>query len=263
MVPEGFWSNRFHLDVLEDLAGLLGNVIILLTPLWFLKKTGWELIKRALRLPKMRYLGLGLLLPVVIATAVSSMQFLIARAQWAHQSASLSPPELDSFFVLAGLNLHSVFFFPLWALAEEITFRGLFLVLLTKRYGLHRGVFFTGLIWAAAHFPSDSYAGLSVAAALLHVANRIAICLLMNYVLAWMAMRWNSVLPAACAHAVSNILVVGGVNSRSDNGEYFLVLCWTVTSYLLWRYWPIVEPIAFGEDVHSTISLTNSEPAAL
>jgi hypothetical protein len=44
---------------------------------------------------------------------------------------------------------------------------------LVDRYGLHRGIFFTGLSWAATHFRSDGYPGLLVGGVLLHLASSI------------------------------------------------------------------------------------------
>jgi hypothetical protein len=38
----------------------------------------------------------------------------------------------------------------------------------------------------------------------------------MNYVLAWMTLRWESIIPAGIAHTVSNILVVAGINYQTS-----------------------------------------------
>jgi len=93
------------------------------------------------------------------------------------------------------------------AFAEEIVFRGLLLPNFLRRFGLHRGIFLTGIAWAAVHFRSDSYSGLSVDGVLIHLANRVFLCLALNYVFAWMTLRWSSIIPAAIAHSTWNILV--------------------------------------------------------
>jgi membrane protease YdiL (CAAX protease family) len=98
------------------------------------------------------------------------------------------------------------------AFAEEIVFRGLLLQNLISRYGFHRGLFLTGVVWGAYHFRGDSYSGLSVGDILLRLAYRILICLAWNYVFAWMTLRWKSIIPAGITHTVSNILIMSGIN---------------------------------------------------
>jgi membrane protease YdiL (CAAX protease family) len=124
----------------------------------------------------------------------------------------MMPPEFSQYLAVGGLHLQSIVEFVPGAFAEEIVFRGVLLALPTKRYGLHRGVFFVGTIWAASHFLSDSYTGMSIGAAVVSVALRIVICLSMNYVFAWMTMRWNSVIPSGASHVLTNILVFAEVN---------------------------------------------------
>jgi hypothetical protein len=136
------------------------------------------------------------------------------------------------------------------------------LVLLTKRYGLHRGVFFVGMIWAAFHFPSDSYTRMAIGAVVVSVVHRTVMCLAMNYVLAWMTMRWNSVIPSGAAHALSNIVVFADVNPPDSANRFLFVAGWSVVAYILWRYWPITEyETAFEEVEPVKIRLANPEPA--
>jgi membrane protease YdiL (CAAX protease family) len=124
------------------------------------------------------------------------------------------------------------------AFAEEIVFRGTLLRPLLRRYGLHRGVFLTGLIWAALHFHGDMQQRYSMAQALLQLVFRIAICLAMNYVLSWMTLRWNSVIPASIAHTISNVLVVGGMNSGVPYAHAMRIALWSVCALVLFHYWP-------------------------
>jgi len=128
------------------------------------------------------------------------------------------------------------------AFAEEFVFRGLLLRKLMFRYGLHRGIFLTGIVWAAYHFRSDSYSGLSVGGVFFHLARRILICLAINYVLAWMTLRWKSIIPGGIAHTVSNVVVLAGINDQTPWSGELRILEWAVVAFLLFRYWPLAEP---------------------
>jgi membrane protease YdiL (CAAX protease family) len=264
LLPYGFLSNlTFNTrQIYGAFTTLFDGAVFALAPILFLRKDAWNLIKRALRLPEPRYALFGLLVPAVVTIAISSGQFLVARAEWAHQLVQTTPPVFDAYFVLGGLHLQAIVEFAPAAFAEEIVFRGVLLALLTKRYGLHRGVFFVGMIWAAFHFPSDSYTGMAIGAVVVSVVHRIVLCLAMNYVLAWMTMRWNSVIPSGAAHTLSNIVVYADVNPRDWADSFLFVACWSVMAYILWRYWPITEyDVAFEEVEQVKIPLANPEPA--
>jgi membrane protease YdiL (CAAX protease family) len=127
------------------------------------------------------------------------------------------------------------------AFAEEIVFRGMLLSPLVRQYGLHRGIFFTGLIWAAFHFHGDMHQRYSILQALLEIASRIAICVAMNHALSWMTLRWKSVIPAAIAHTISNVLVVGGINRGVPFSHEMRIISWAVCAVMLFRFWPIKE----------------------
>ncbi len=127
------------------------------------------------------------------------------------------------------------------AFAEEIVFRGLLLPKFLGRYGLHRGIFLTGIVWAAIHFRSDTYSGLSVGGVLLHLANRIFLCLALNLVFAWMTLRWNSVIPAAVAHSTWNILVSMQQNTSELWDWESKFALWAILAYVLFRFWPLTR----------------------
>jgi membrane protease YdiL (CAAX protease family) len=238
------------------------GAVVALTPVLFLRKNGWNQIKRALKLPEPRYAFFGLLAPVIVTVAISSGEFLAARVEWAHQLVRMMPPEFGQYLALGGLHLQSILEFAPGAFAEEIVFRGVLLALLTKRYGLHRGVFFVGMIWAVSHFLSDSYTGMSIGAVVVSVVQRIVICLAMNYAFAWMTMRWNSVIPSGASHALTNMLVFADVNPPDSANQFLRVACWSGLAYILWRYWPITEYDAALDEVDPVkIPMANPEPA--
>jgi membrane protease YdiL (CAAX protease family) len=123
------------------------------------------------------------------------------------------------------------------AFAEEIAFRGMLLPSFMYRYGLHRGIFLTGLVWAAIHFRSDTYSGLSPGGVLLHVANRIFLCMALNYLFAWMTLRERSIIPAALAHTAWNIL--HAIPNRPAWELKFHFALAATLAYVLYRFWPI------------------------
>jgi membrane protease YdiL (CAAX protease family) len=127
------------------------------------------------------------------------------------------------------------------AFAEEIVFRGLLLPEFNIRYGMQRGIFLTGIVWSAVHFRSDTYSGLSEAGVLLHLVNRILICLAMNYVFAWMTLQGKSIIPAAIAHSVRNMLVMSEINGSSPWTLEIFVVLWWIIAFALFRFWPIPE----------------------
>jgi membrane protease YdiL (CAAX protease family) len=267
LLPHSVFSIR-HLNQMQviEIYGafttLLNGAVFALTPVLFLRKYGWSLIRRALRLPEPRYAFFGLLVPAVVTIVISSGEFLAARAEWAHQLVRMMTPEFSQYLALGGLHPKSILEFAPAAFAEEIVFRGVLLALLTKRYGLHRGVFFVGLIWAAFHFPSDSYTGMAIGAVVVSVVHRIMMCLAMNYVFAWMTMRWNSMIPSGAAHAFSNILVLADVNPPDWADPFLFVSCWSAVAYVLWRYWPITEYDPAVDEIDPVkIPLANPEPA--
>ncbi|MGB8477166.1 MAG: CPBP family intramembrane glutamic endopeptidase [Candidatus Acidiferrum sp.] len=200
------------------------------------------MVRTSLQLPEAHNAFFAFLLPIGLAGLLSTPAYLVARSNWViyaiHQT---SAPQFASYFDLTRVKDPWLLLMAIGAFAEEFVFRGLLLHKLVSRYGLHRGIFLTGIIWAAYHFRGDSYAGLSVGGVLLHLANRILFCLAMNYALAWMTLRWKSILPAGIAHTVSNMLVVAGVNDAIPWSDEFRILEWALVALLLFRYWPFVR----------------------
>jgi hypothetical protein len=77
-------------------------------------------------------------------------------------------PEFASYFDLSRVWDLWLLLLTFGAFAEEFVFRGLLLRKLMPRYGLHRGIFLTGIVWTAYHFRSDSYSALSVGGVFFH-----------------------------------------------------------------------------------------------
>jgi membrane protease YdiL (CAAX protease family) len=226
-------------------ASLIDAGVLVALALWILGPPARSGALKSFHLPELHQASFALLLPIAVGFLVSIPSYVIDRTNWAIYSLPRDlPPLLSPYFDFRGLSDPWLLLLAVGAFAEELVFRGLLLRRLMLRYGLQRGIFLAGVVWAACHFRSDSYYGLSAAGILLHLAYRILICVAMNYVLAWMTLRWNSIIPAGIAHTVSNILIIGGLNRTISWGNAVRFVEWALVAFLLFRYYPIttVEP---------------------
>jgi len=239
-------------------ASALDAALVLGVSYFILGKRASVTVRQALRLPEPRFALLAAVLPVVIFALLPIAQLLYDRAYWAaHYFGKHSPPQLSDYMDWSRLFQPWVLFLVFGAFAEEIIFRGILLPDLIKRYSLHRGIFLTGIAWAAIHFRSDTYTGLGVGDVLLALLNRILFCLAMNYVFAWMILRWKSIVPAGIAHTVWNMLVFAPVSASSSIALELRCLLWMILAYMLFHYWPIAAQPESG----SEILAPNPEPA--
>ncbi len=226
--------------VFAKLAIVLDAALLVGVAVCILGKQGRDAARISLRLPEPRYALLALALAFAVSGLIPGAQYLVDRAHWAaHDFGKFAPPQLSSYFDLNNAWQPWVLLMAFGAFAEEIVFRGLLLPRFLSRYGLHRGIFLTGIVWATIHFRSDTYSGLSVGGVMLHLANRIFLCLTLNLVFAWMTLRWNSIIPAAIAHTTWNILVSMQQNTSELWDWEFKVALWAILAYVLFRYWPV------------------------
>jgi membrane protease YdiL (CAAX protease family) len=83
-------------------------------------------------------------------------------------------------------------------------------------------------------------------------------CLALNFVLAWLTLRSQSVVPAAIAHTLYNVLVFSPMGPPFAGKAELRVALWAVLAYVLFRYWP-VPPQA---TLRAVTTDTSPEPAA-
>jgi membrane protease YdiL (CAAX protease family) len=196
------------------------------------------------RLPKLRDAAVAFAIPAGVMLLLPAGHYLFDRVQWAaHEIGRYSPPEAATYLDVSNL-LHLSPFLALFAsTAEEIVFRGMLLPEFVERHGTQRGIFLVGAVWAAIHFRSDSYSGMSFAGVLVQMAERIAFCLALNYVLSWMTLRQGSITSAAICHGVWNLLNFlppRGVDAFPGQLEIKIVLIGVVAIVLFW-FWPIKD----------------------
>jgi membrane protease YdiL (CAAX protease family) len=240
-IPTWWWyrSGSSGFSVYIILIEVLIALLLVLIAILILGDAAKKSARSSMQLPEPRFAFFGLMLPVLIGLVISALQYGYDRAQWAAGDFRTAlPPQLTSYVSFNSSWRWSLILMAFAVFAEEVVFRGILLPPLLRRYGLHRGVFLTGLIWAAFHFHGDMHQRYSMAQALLQLASRIAICLAMNYVFSWMTLRWNSVIPAGIAHTVSNVLVVGGINSGIQYAHAMRIALWSVCALVLFHYWP-------------------------
>jgi len=237
-------------------SGLLDAGLLLGFSMYALGTRGRTAARLSLKVPGPRFAAVAFLLPAAAYALIPAGHLVFDRIHWAaYDFGRFGPPLLSTYFDLSKLGQPWIVFLFFGAFAEEIIFRGVLLPDFIRRYGLHRGIFLTGIGWAAIHFRSDSYTGLSVPGLLLALLVRIIFCLGMNYVLAWMVLHWRSIVPAGIAHTVWNMLVLSEV-STSDETRYSDCGLWLMIAFFLFRFWPVVE-----KESDAGMEAPNLEPA--
>ncbi len=66
-------------------------------------------------------------------------------------------------------------------------------------------------------------------------------CLALGFVLSWLTLRSGSVLPAAVAHTIYNILVFSEFGPPFPGKATVRAALWAVLAYVLFRYWSVKE----------------------
>jgi membrane protease YdiL (CAAX protease family) len=244
------WFNR--LSSVAEGAAALGVL------LWIMGKENRQVIWSMTRLPKPLHAALGLSFPIGIAALIAAAQYLLARTQWAADGFGREvPPALGSFFDLPDPWLYLSI---LPAFLEEMIFRGLLQRRFIQRYGIHRGIFLVGIVWAAFHFHSDvSFSRATITGVLTILGSRVAMCLVLNYVLGWLTLRFSSVIPAALAHGFYNVLVYSEFDPPFPGKAALRLGLWAVLACALFRYWP--PQIELDAVQESASSARSPEPA--
>lgn len=205
--------------------------------LYVMGPAGRQVVRKSIRFPKAGVAFLALAIPLGIASFISTGQYFFDRAQWvAHNLGNNFPPAIGTYFDLPDPWL-LLAFFP--ALFEEIVFRGWLHQRFIQRYGVNRGIFLVAIVWAAFHFYSDTHSRESDLEVLWSLVFRIIVCLALGYVLSWMTLRSATVLPAAFAHTLYNVLVWTGFGPAFRGKGLLRIGLWALLGYVLFHYWPV------------------------
>ena len=226
-------------NILSTIGAVLDAVLMVATALFILGKQGRELLRSYVQQPRIRIVLIAMLAAIAISAAAPGLQYVANRVQWAHLYGQIALPQVAQYFDLSNLWHLWVALMIFGTCAEEIVFRGMLLPTLVERYGLHRGILLTGLVWSVIHFRSDVYSGLSIGEIFLHVANRILLCVGLNYFFCWLTLRQRSIIPAALAHTVWNMLTAIPDGLESPWGMEIKIALLAVRAYVVYRFWPI------------------------
>ncbi|MFZ0522217.1 MAG: CPBP family intramembrane glutamic endopeptidase [Candidatus Acidiferrales bacterium] len=238
--PPGQWAYY--------LSESIGELALVLVAMLLIGTSGAQEVQRAVSWCRPRYLALGALFAFGVSAFISTGQYVFDRVDWAaHSFGMIDPPQFSAYFHIPRVILLWLFFA---ALGEEIIFRGLLQPRFIGRYGLYRGLFLVGIVWAASHFFSDFSHVSGVQQVLLKMGFRFADCVAFTFVLGWLTLRSGSVFPAAIAHTVSNIFAYSPLGPSFQWNYLVTIALWAVLAYALFRYWPVESnPAESGADV--------------
>jgi membrane protease YdiL (CAAX protease family) len=229
IITENAWFPRIS-SFIESLM-YLGMIC------WVGGRSFRETVRASVRLFQPLYLVISAAVPFGIALIISTGNYLFDRSIWAeHEFGYQAAPLFGGYFTFPNPWLLLMFFAALY---EEIVFRGFLLKILDLRYGLYRGMFLTGIIWAAFHFHSDATFNRTEQSMLWQLLLRICICLGLNSVFCWLTLKSGSVIPAAIAHTLYNVIVLGGFGPNFPNKIWIQAFLWGALALLLFIYSPI------------------------
>jgi membrane protease YdiL (CAAX protease family) len=190
------------------------------------------------RLGKPRYLLIGYALPLVECSLVYGLVWLVGLGglqgdvlRVAETMVAITPG------IVVGI---------LFALGEEIGWRGLLVPELARLTSFTRTALLSGVIQAVWHWPFVLFAGFSSPAPWWFALTVLTITVtLAAFPAAWLRLRSGSVWPVVLAHASFNLYVQSGFNPLTrDTGitEYIVdefgaafILSGTVIAYVFWR----------------------------
>lgn len=216
-----------------------------------LRGMGW-------RLGSARWLGIAWILPVVYALPVYAFAWLTGlgifpnpsrMARLAEEYSSPNPAATVTIFLLVSLTVDMVG--PLlFALGEEIGWRGLLVPELAKTTNLTKTALISGVVWAAWHMPAIFLADLNSAGiSNLYAAAMFAVMILtLSFPFAWLTLKSGSLWPAVLLHAFHNQFVQGILDKLTGKteitpyitGEFGVGLALTglVVAYVFWGMRP-------------------------
>jgi membrane protease YdiL (CAAX protease family) len=208
--------------LLRILAPTVVAAVILSMVLAFARGCRWEVLRDSFRLPFPEYFAIAFVLTV----AIYSLPRMFANIRDPSHWIALPSGATDHAVPLT-LVMFETFSM---ALVEEVAWRGYLQPRFIARYGLYRGVFFVGLVWAAFHFSGDFNENTSDANVIRFLLGRMMGGILIGSALSWLTLRSKSVLPAALAHFTVN--GIGGAAYLPALG------LWALVDLLLFRFWP-------------------------
>ena len=109
---------------------------------------------------------------------------------------------------------------------------------LVKRYGLFRGLVVLSIAWGAFHFQGDFGPALTDGGVSVRFLSRVVTCVVLGLVFSWLTLRSGSILPAALAHGLSNVLKVSSFDQHPPLARVLEIVLWSLLAWVLFRFWP-------------------------
>ncbi len=170
--------------------------------------------------PARRYLRLAYFLPLIYAAPVYLLTWLIIRGSFSLKTyeATMSGiyglarwPALGTFGVAMPLLFTiTVIGTAVWALGEELGWRGFLFPRLQQRFSFHGACLISGVIWAVWHFPELLWADYNAGTNPVFAVGCFTIMVVaMAYIMGYLRVRSGSIWPCVLIHATHNTFVQG------------------------------------------------------
>ncbi|MFZ0970265.1 MAG: type II CAAX endopeptidase family protein [Candidatus Acidiferrales bacterium] len=216
-------------------ANFILDSVIIAIALHVIGKEAWNAIRSSLCWPSLVGITLAVAFPVGVSALISVTHFL-ALSSAARLSGGIKSPVCALYFRLPSIGLFALV--PV-ALAEEVIFRGLLQPLFIRRYGLFRGIFLVGIVFAAGHLSADMTGAHTARVVVVRLCLRLIESLVLSFVFGWLTIRTGSVLPAALSHGLFNILGLSPFGPTFFGMGIVIDLLLAAIAFVLFRYWPV------------------------
>ena len=189
-------------------AAALCTCLLLRIPL---RTLGWSW-------PARRFLRLAYFLPLLYATPVYLLTWLVVRGSFtlkSFEASMLEPyglarwPAFGTFGVaLPLLFTVGVVFEAAWSLGEELGWRGFLFPRLQQRFGFHGACLISGLIWAVWHFPELLWTDFRPDTKPIFFLTCFTVMVTANaYIMGYLRLRSGSLWPCVLLHATHNTFI--------------------------------------------------------
>ena len=170
--------------------------------------------------PARRFFWLAYFLPLLYATPVYLLTWLIVRGSFTLKSfevASVEPYGLARWpaFGTFGVALPLVFtvgvvFEAVWSLGEELGWRGFLFPRLQQRFGFHGACLISGFIWAVWHYPEILWTDWKPDTNAVFALTCFTVMIVaLAYIMGYLRLRSVSLWPCVLLHATHNNFIQG------------------------------------------------------
>lgn len=211
---------------------------------------------------KTRYQVWSYLLPVIAGLAVYGIVW--ATGLGGFSSEGLTGESGYSLWLAIAMQATAGFLFDaIFALGEELGWRGLLVPELAKVTGFTRLALITGFIWVVYHAPALFFADYHSAAPRWYAFLVFTVSIIAaSFISAWLRLKSGSVWSAVILHASHNLFIQSVFDRLTvDRGytEYFttefgvgLTIAYTLIAYWCWKQRGTLPPLASGEPMAQT-----------